>query len=182
MRTWILGRFDHEGGLVKAADKLRSLGYSVMEAFMPYPSHAVLNAVKPKPSPIPYFVLVGGFTGFAFGYLLQWYCGTFDYPINIGGRDIYSPSVYVPILFECVVLFSVLTATLSVFVLSGLPQPYHPFFTSEGFNKASTDAFILAVDTEAKEGGPKVVSDEMNSAGAHTVEQIDVAEAEAGHG
>jgi Protein of unknown function (DUF3341) len=173
VRTWILGRFDESHQLVEAAEKLRSKGYSVMDAFMPYPQHEVLEAVKPKPSIIPYLVFAGGLTGFFFGYGLQWFCGTWDWAINIGGRDIYSPTTYVPICFECVILFSVLTATFSVFILNKLPMPYHPFFTTETFQKASTDAFILAVEAEpAKTDAQDVITHEMKAASAYSVEKV----------
>jgi hypothetical protein len=174
MKTWILGRFDKSTDLVKAADKLRGMGYSVMDAFMPYPEHEVLHAVRPKPSPIPYLVFLGGLTGVTFGFLLQWWCGTWDFPINIGGRDVFSPTTYIPICFECTILFSVLTAVSSVFVLSGLPMPYHPFFTTEGFQKASTDSFILGVHAEPKmENAATAITAEMQSAGAFSVEQVE---------
>ncbi len=172
-RTWILGRFDESKDLVTAAHKLRSMGYSAMDAFMPYPAHEVLDAVKPKPSIIPYLVFVGGLSGFAFGYLLQWFCGTYDWPINIGGRDLYSPTTYVPSCFECVSLFSVLTATFSVFILNKLPMPYHPFFTTEGFQKASTDSFILAVQAEPTvTDAQNVITTEMKAASAFSVEMV----------
>lgn len=172
-RTWILGRFDESKDLVAAAQKLRSMGYSAMDAFMPYPAHEVLDAVKPKPSIIPYLVFCGGLTGFAFGYLLQWYCGTYDWAINIGGRNAYSPTTYVPICFECVILFSVLTAVFSVFILNKFPMPYHPFFTTETFQKASTDSFILAVEAQpAMAEAEKVITSEMKSASAFSVETI----------
>lgn len=172
VKHWVLARFDDEAGFVKAAAKVRSQGFNNLDGFMPYPAHGALAAVQPKKSIIPYLVFLGGLTGFCAGFALMAYCNAIDYQINIGGRPLFSPTVYIPICFECVILFSVLTAVGSVFAFGGLPMPYHPFFTSDGFNKASTDSFILAVHTPEldKVAG---VTDELKAAGAFSVEQVD---------
>jgi len=171
-KRWVLARFDQEKDFVAAAAKVRSQGYDNLDGFMPYPSHEALAAVKPKPSPIPWMVFGAALCGFTFAFSLMAFCNWYDFPINIGGRPTFSPTVYIPICFECVVLFSVLTSFVGTILLGGMPMPYHPFFTSEGFNKASTDSFILAVHTPdtSKATG---VGDELKGLGAFSVEQVD---------
>jgi hypothetical protein len=170
-KTWLLARFDQEKDFIGAAEKIRSQGHDHLDGFMPYPSHAALAAVKPKPSPIPWMVFVAAHAGFFFAFSLMYYCNVYDYPINIGGRQLFSPTVYIPIAFECVVLFSVLTSFLGTILLGGMPMPYHPFFTSEGFNKASTDSFILAVHLSELEKA-QGLADDLKGLGAFSVEQV----------
>jgi len=171
-RTWVLARFDEEHQFIAAAQKVRGQGFENLDGFMPFPSHGALAAVKPKVSPIPWLVFCAGLSGFFFAFGLMYYCNVYDFPINIGGRQMFSPTVYIPIAFECTVLFSVLTAFSGTILLGGMPMPYHPFFTSEGFNKASTDSFILAVhtpDTSKIEG----VAQELKSHGAFEIERVE---------
>lgn len=172
VKTWVLARFDHEKDFVKAAAKVRTLGFENLDGFMPYPSHEALAAVQPKKSVIPWLVFTAGLTGILFAFGLMYFCNVYDYPINIGGRPYFSPTVYIPIAFECMVLFSVLTAFSTTILFGGMPMPYHPFFTSEGFNKASTDSFILAVHTPAVDK-VESVSQELTGLGAFSVERVD---------
>ena len=171
-KTWVLARFDQEHDFVKAAAKVRSLGFNELDGCMPYPAHEALAAVQPRKSMIPWLVFCAGFTGVCFAFGLMYFCNVWDFPINIGGRPYFSPTVYVPIMFECMVLFSVLTAFSTTILFGGMPMPNHPFFTSEGFNNASTDSFILAVHTPAKD---KIegVSGELKSLGAFSVEAVE---------
>jgi len=171
-KTWVLARFDEEKDFVGAAQKVRSQGFDQLDGFMPYPAHEAIAAVKPKTSPIPWLVFAASLSGFTFAFGLMYFCNVWAWPINIGGREIFSPTVYIPICFECTVLFSVLTAFSSTILLGGLPMPYHPFFTSEGFNQASSDSFILAVhapDVSKVDG----VSAELKSMGAFSVERVE---------
>lgn len=169
--TWVLARFDHEPEFVKAAEKMRTLGFDRLDGFIPYPSHGALDAVKPKESIIPRLVFLGGLTGFCFGFALQYFCNVVDYPIQIGGRDLFSAPTYIPICFECVILFSVLTAFGSTIALSGLPRPHHPFFVSAGFNRATTDGFVLGVYAADAEKSAAIQT-ELKSLGGADVEQV----------
>lgn len=171
-KTWVLARFDEEHDFVRAATKVRSLGFENLDGFMPYPSHEALAAVQPKRSPIPWLVFAAGFSGVCFAFGLMYFCNVFDWAINIGGRPYFSPTVYIPIMFECMVLFSVLTAFSSTILFGGMPMPYHPFFTSEGFNRASTDSFVLAVHTPQTDK-VESVSNELKGLGAFSVERVE---------
>jgi hypothetical protein len=66
-------------------------------------------------------------------------------PWNIGGRPMNSWPAFVPITFEMGILFAALTGTTAMIALNKLPQPYHPMFRVEGFERASRDRFFLCV-------------------------------------
>src|SRR5262249_41853333 len=68
-----------------------------------------------------------------------------SYPINIAGRPLHSWPSYIPITFELGVLGASLTAILALFLLCGLPKPYHPIFNSEQFSMESRGRFFLCI-------------------------------------
>ena len=59
-------------------------------------------------------MLIGGICGVIFGFgLLEWIT-VIAYPHNVGGRPMNSWPAYIPITFECMILFSALTAMISL--------------------------------------------------------------------
>ena len=76
---------------------------------------------------------------------MQYYSMAIDYPFNVGGRPLNSWPVFVPIMFEVLVLVAAPAAFLGLMFLNGLPQPHHPVFNVPGFERASQDRFFLAL-------------------------------------
>jgi hypothetical protein len=142
----VMGQFKSIDALIAAIEKVREEGYTKIDAFTPFPSHDVIHALRLPPSPLPWIVLAGGIFGALFGYGLQYWTGVVDYPLNVGGRPLHAWPYFVPITFECTILFAVLSAVLGMFALNRLPAPYHPVFNAPNFALASRDAFFLCVE------------------------------------
>lgn len=143
----LLAKFETHEDLVDAAGKVYQAGYRKFDAYSPYPIEGLSHAMRLKPSPLPYLIFLGGLGGGLVGFLMQVYATVVDYPLNIGGRPLFSWPTYIPITFEMVVLTAALTGVLGLFLWLRFPQPYHPVFRSEDFNQhASTDGFYLGVE------------------------------------
>jgi ABC-type branched-subunit amino acid transport system permease subunit len=92
-------------------------------------------------------ILAGGLTGAAVAFLGQTFATVVDYPLNIGGRPLFSWPAYIPITFELGVLLAATAGVLALFALTRFPQPYHPVFRSDDFNAhASQDGFYLSIE------------------------------------
>ena len=83
--------------------------------------------------------------GLVAGYLLQWWTGEVDYPLNISGKPFFALEPSVPIIFELTILFSALAAVAGMLALNGLPRPHNPLFYSENFRRATDDGFFIHI-------------------------------------
>lgn len=142
----LLAEFDSARALLDAAHKTHAAGYARTDAFSPFPIHGLAEALGFKDRRISTFVFLGGLTGALSGYGLQYWASTIAYPMNIGGRPLHSWVSFIPPTFELTILFAAFTAGISMIVLNGLPQPYHPVFNAKRFSQASQDKFFLVIE------------------------------------
>ncbi|MEJ5170219.1 MAG: DUF3341 domain-containing protein [Fimbriimonadales bacterium] len=141
-----IAEFEEAEQLVSAARKVADAGYRDFDAFSPFPIHGLPEAMRFKDARVPWIIFFCGLIGAVVGYGLQYYVTVFDYPMNVGGRPNHSWVQYIPITFECTVLFAALGAVVGMFGLNGLPRPYHPVFEAKNFERASEDRFFLVIE------------------------------------
>lgn len=146
----LVAEFDSADRLVEAAEAARLEGYTVMDAYSPFPIHGLSEAIGFHDKRVPWIVFAAGVIGAFAGYSLQYYVSVFDNPFDVGGKPLVSLPSFIPITFEATVLFAALSAFLSVLVLNGLPKPYHSIFNTPGFERASQDRFFLAIEVKDK--------------------------------
>lgn len=143
-----VAQFDSPEQLVEAAKKAREAGFTRIEAYTPFPIHGLSDAIGFKDEKVPWIVAIGGFTGAVSGMALQIYTSVFDYPMNVGGKPLISLPAFVPVTFECTILFAAFGAVIGMLALNGLPSPYHPIFDAPEFERASQDKFFLAIEAK----------------------------------
>lgn len=144
----LLAAFETPEDLVVAAGRAREAGYKQFEAYSPFPVHGLSEAVGFHESKIQWVIFVSGAMGALGGFALQWYVSVIDYPLNSGGRPLLTWPHFVPVTFECAVLFAAFGALLSMLGLNGLPRPSHPVFNAPRFLRASQDGFFLCIEAE----------------------------------
>ena len=105
--------------------------------------------------------------------LLQWWCNAYDYQYMISGKPFWSLPANIPIIFECTVLFSALTAVFGMLGLNRLPLLYNPLFKSERFRRVTNDRFFIWIDRSDAKFDEKETVEFLKSIGAAAVEIIE---------
>jgi len=143
----MVAEFDSAEALLEAAEMTRDAGYKDIDAYTPFPVHGLSEAIGFHDVRVPWMILMGGLIGGTTGYTLQWYTSVIDYPLNVGGKPLNSLPAFVPVTFECTILFSAITAVFGMLFINRLPKPYHSIFNTPGFERASQDRFFLAIES-----------------------------------
>jgi ActD protein len=146
MSTSLLLEFDTPEDLAHALRELHARGYQQLDAYTPYSTHVVQEALALRPSRLPRWVFGGAIFGASAAYLLQWYTTAYLYPLNVGARPSHMPLAYVPITFEMGVLCAAFVTFFGVLGLGKLIKLWDPIFAVEGFESVSVDRFWLRVE------------------------------------
>jgi ActD protein len=117
-----VGFFDDPEELLKAGNSARARGFKNLDAYIPYPVHGINEALGIKRSWIPWATLGAGITGGSLAFLFMSWTSAVDWPLNVGGKPYISWPAFVPITFECTVLFAGLTTMFALWAACRLPQ------------------------------------------------------------
>jgi len=168
----VMGEFTDPHDLVHAGRKIREMGYTKIDAMSPFPVHGIDDAIGVPQSKLGWIVICIGLCGTATALLLQWWAGTINYPLVIGGKPLFDFSFSIPITFELTVLFSAFASVIGMFALNGLPRLYHPAHNYRQAHRATDDRFILLVEADDPIFNPQLTTEHLKSVGADTVEVV----------
>jgi hypothetical protein len=143
----VIAQFEDAAALLRAAERAHAAGYRRLDAFTPFPVHGLAEAIGFHRTHVPTIALAGGLLGLAGGFGLQYWIHVVAYPLNVGGRPLNSWPAFVPVTFECTILFAAFGAVLGMLALNGLPRPNHPVFNVAEFERASQDRFFLCIES-----------------------------------
>jgi hypothetical protein len=162
--TWTAGTYMVE---FRSADELKDAvrvlidkGYTRIETYSPVPIGA---GIRRSYSWLPVAVFIAGFLGGLASYAIQWYANAYAYPLDIGGRPAHAVPAFIIPTFEGTVLCAALAAFIGFFVVTRLPQPWHPVFEIDGFDRATVDRYWLAVDAADRRGATGLTARELRA-------------------
>lgn len=118
----VAGIWLDEHHLVDAAAKTRAAGYKKTEAISPFPLHGIDDALGIPRSVIPWVTFFFALAGFTFGLWFTWWTSSVDWPVRVGGKPMFSAPAFIPIMFECTILFGALSSVGAMIYLNGLPK------------------------------------------------------------
>lgn len=168
-----MAEFDDPSAAVAAARKVYQAGYRRINAYSPYPIEELWEAIGFHKTYVPLVVLICGIIGGLSGFALQAWTSAYDYPINVGGRPLISIPSFVPITFECTILFASFGAFLGNLIMSGFPRPYHPVFNVPSFARASSDRFFVCIKADDSKFDEQKTRAFLEGLGAKGVTHVD---------
>jgi hypothetical protein len=140
--------FDDEVPLLEAVGKLKENNEIILDVLTPFPVHGLDRALSMKRSRIPLIGFIFGAFGAILGFGFQAWVFTIDYPLVFGGKPFFSVPSFIPITFECTILFAAL-GMVGAFLIKSKLRPDSKFMP---FDKDITyDKFIILVSAEDTE-------------------------------
>jgi hypothetical protein len=144
----LMAEFASPEALRAAVEALRERGYRRLEAYSPFAVEGLAEALGHPREWLPLWTLLGGIGGAALSFFIQTYAAVIDYPVNIGGRPLFSWPAFLPISIEFAILGAASCAALALLISNRLPCLYHPVFNVARFEHASRDGFFLCIRTD----------------------------------
>lgn len=125
----IVALFEDEGSFLKAAREAK--GIKDLDAITPYPVHGLEQILNIKRSWIPWVTFIFGLLGLSAGLALTYYTSVVSWPLIIGGKPFFSLPAFIPVIFECTVLFSALASVAALFYACDLPRVNPPILDKD---------------------------------------------------
>ena len=154
----IYGIFDDETALLSSVKEIRSNNIEIEEVFSPFPIHGLDKALGLKETRMGITAFIYGCLGLSLGALMIYYIMIVDWPQNIGGKPnltfYHNIPSFVPVLFECTVLFSAHLMSITFLIRCGL----FPGGTSDSPDKRTTDnKFLMVINVDGDTSSVKEI-------------------------
>jgi hypothetical protein len=141
----LMAEFDSPGAVLRAAEKVRDAGYRRWDVFTPFPIHGLDKVMGYRNSLVGWVSLALGAGAFASVVFLIWYANTFDYPVIVGGKPMFSaPMTFVP-AYILLIMGAAIGALVGMLGINQLPRLHHPLLAKQRFELASRDKFIIVI-------------------------------------
>ena len=141
----LMAEFDTPGDLLRAAEKIRDAGYSRWDVFTPFPIHGMDKVMNLKNSLVGWVALAGGAFMFLNVVGLIWFANTFDYPLIVGGKPMFSPPMTFVPAYIMLIMGGAVGALIGMLGLNQLPRLHHPLLDVKRFELVSRDKFIMVI-------------------------------------
>lgn len=165
--------FDTPDSIIEAAKKVRDSEYSKFDVHTPYPVHGMDHAMGLPPTKVPFVTLVCGLIGLTFAFSLETGVMVGDYRINIGGKPFFSLPAFIPIMWECTVLF--LAHSTVFFMLTffnKLPVTNNPLHDTDYLKAVMCDKYGVTIESRDEHFDEAKVKAFLAKIGGRNVEAI----------
>ncbi|MDI9337579.1 MAG: DUF3341 domain-containing protein [Alphaproteobacteria bacterium] len=141
IKKFVVGCFTDEKELFPAVKTIRKSGFKIHDVYTPYPVHGLDTALGLRETSLHtagfIYALIGLCTAFGgIGWIL-----TIDWPQNYGGKPHFALPAWIPIMFECTVLFSAVGMVLTFCYICQIG----PLVKKHRFHLRATDDYFVMV-------------------------------------
>ena len=167
----LYGIFDDEEVLLSSVKEIRSNNIEIEEVFSPFPIHGLDKALGLKETRMAITAFIYGCIGLSLGALMIYNIMIVDWPQNIGGKPnwtfYHNMPAFVPILFECTVMFAAHLMSITYLIRCGL----FPGGKSESPDPRTTDdKFLMVINVD---GDTSSVKEMLTKTGASEINEKD---------
>ncbi len=170
-KNTLYGIFDDEETLLSSVKEIRSNNIEIEEVFSPFPIHGLDKALGFKETRMAIMAFIYGCIGLSLGALMIYFIMIVDWPQNIGGKPnwtfYHNMPAFVPILFECTVLFAGHLMSITYLIRCGL----FPGSKSDSPDVRTTDdKFLIVINAD---GDTSSVKEILTKTGATEINEKD---------
>ena len=167
----LYGIFDDEEVLLSSVKEIRSNNIEIEEVFSPFPIHGLDKALGLKETRMAIMAFIYGCLGLSLGALMIYFIMIVDWPQNIGGKPnwtfYHNMPAFVPILFECTVMFAAHLMSITYLIRCGL----FPGGESDSPDERTTDdKFLMVINVD---GNSVAVKELLTKTGATEINEKD---------
>ena len=123
-KNTLYGIFDCEQVLLASVKEIRANNIEIKEVYSPFPIHGLDKVLGLKETRMGITAFIYGCIGLSLGALMIYNIMIVDWPQNIGGKPnstfYHNMPAFVPILFECTVLFAAHLMSITYLIRCGL--------------------------------------------------------------
>jgi hypothetical protein len=167
---YIKAYYLNDDQLKKGLKSLKEKGIEILDVLTPFPVHGLDKVLGYRRSWIARVGFIGGAIGALSGFLFQTWVFTKAYPLNFGGKPFFSSPSFIPVTFECTVLFAAFAMVFAFLIRSKLGPGAMPIIHDE---KITDDRFLVLVglgkDKDASENNISAISQSLSASGAEGI-------------
>jgi hypothetical protein len=173
MTHLLVAEFVEETRFAEAARRAHGSRYRLVDAYTPYPVEEIAGLLGDRRSRIRPAMFIGGVVMAAAAYGLEYYSAVISYPYNSGGRPLNAWPAFMLVPFATGILLAAICGFATFLSETGLPRLCDPLFEVDGFERASQDRFLLAVEPPLGEDDRQGAADFLKSLGATSVRGLE---------
>lgn len=162
---YISAFYEDEEDLLIGIKKLKENNVNVLDAFTPFPVHGLDKALGIRRSWLPRVGFIGGTIGALTGFFFQKWVFTEGYQMAIGGKPFFAIPSFIPVTFECTVLFAAFFMVFAFLFRSKLGLGAENKIYDL---KITDDRFVVVAGFDENKSGE--VKKQMEAAGATIIE------------
>jgi hypothetical protein len=167
----IYGIFDDEEVLLSSVKEIRSNNIDIKEVYSPFPIHGLDKALGLKETRMAITAFIYGCIGLSLGALMIYNIMIIDWPQNIGGKPnwtfYHNMPAFVPILFECTVMFAAHLMSITYLIRCGL---FPGGKSSSPDPRTTDDKFLMEIEIE---GDASPIKNILTKTGASEINEKD---------
>lgn len=112
----LVAEFASESALSAGVREVASQGVEIHDVYAPYPIPELQEQIVSRPSRLPWICLALAVAGAGFKLWFEFWTSAADWPLNVGGKPWNSLFAFIPVTFEVMVLFAVVSTVIAFLV------------------------------------------------------------------